>query len=180
MIHSAPLVQPENFDSAPVVAEPVEPQARPLPVLLPTAYYSTPPGDRPPLFPAWVATGCGSISIVLVVVLFAAGYVGAHGGLATLMAWFFTQSRSELSGMYAKDVTKEQKAAFEREMNAMQANLKDKRLGADKLQPFLTDMRSAMSDGRVTPQEIDRMTGDLRTANALAKTPAKVPVTVPR
>jgi len=175
MIHSAPLVQTENFDSDLTPSEPVATQPRCPPFPLPAEYYSTPSGDRPPLFPTWVAAGCGSASIVLLVVLFGAGYAAAHGGLSTIMGWFFSKSRSELAGMYTKEVTAKQKAAFDAELNALQKNLEAKRVGPDKLQPLLTDMRSAMSDQRVTPQEIDKMTADIRAANAAAKTPSTSP-----
>jgi len=169
MIHSGPLVQTENFDSEPAPPEPVETPARRPSFPLPAEYYSTPPGGRPPIFPSWMVAGCGSLSIVLLVVLFGTGYAAAHGGLSSLTKWFFSQSRGELAGMYTKDVTAAQKAAFDAEMNEMQKNVDAKRVGIEKLQPLLSDIRGAMSDQRVTPQELEKMTGDARAANAAAK-----------
>jgi hypothetical protein len=181
MIHSASLVQTENFDSDPTAPEPLEAPPRHPPFPMPAEYYSTPPGDRPPIFPTWVVAGCGIVSIVILVALFGAGYAAANGGLSTVMGWFFQQSRAELTGMYGKDVTVTQKAAFDAELAAFQKNLEAKRVGMGKLQSVLSDMRDIMSDSRVTPREIDRLTADLRAANAAAKPPVPSrPSTAPR
>jgi hypothetical protein len=164
MIHSAEAVQTEKFDSLTPPPAPVSNTShRGFP--LPAEYYSAPPGDRRPLFAPWAATGCGIAAVVLLIAVFAAGYFAAHGGATQLMTWFISSSRKDLTAMYAKDVTADQKAGFDREMAALQANLAAKRIRLEGLQPVLRDMRDAMLDNKVTSDELKKLIGDLQTAN---------------
>jgi hypothetical protein len=164
MIHSAEAVQTEKFDSLTPPPAPVSnPGGRGFP--LPAEYYSAPPGDRRPLFAPWAATGCGIAAVVLLIAVFTVGYVAAHGGATQLMTWFISSSRKDIAGMYAKDVTAAQKADFDREMTALQANFVAKRIRLEGLQPVLRDMRDAMLDDKVTPDEVKKLVTDLQTAN---------------
>ena len=134
----------------------------------PADYYSAPPGDRVPLFAPWATTGCGTVALVVLIVVFTAGYLTSHGGAASLMAWVFSQSQSEIVPMYRKDVTAAQKAELDGEMKSLQKNVTAKRISVDRLQVILRDMRDAMLDNVVTPEETNRLIGDFRAANASA------------
>jgi hypothetical protein len=115
-----------------------------------------------------VATGCGIAAIVILIALFGAGYFFTHGGMSTLMTWVFNQTKSDMAGMYTKEVTAAQKKDFENELTTFQHNLDAKRIRSDKLQPILADMRDVMMDAKATPAEMDKLTAGLHAANRLA------------
>ena len=168
MIHSAAAVQTENFEAPPTVPEPSrEPIRRGVP--LPAEYYSTPPGDRRPLVAEWVPIGCGAVSVAILLAVFTGGYFAAHGGASSLMQWVISQSRSDISRIFAKDVTPQQKKTFDAEMAALEKNIAAKRVGITALQPFLRDMRDFMLDQKVTADETRRLITDLETINRPTK-----------
>lgn len=161
-------METENFAPPPPTTDGVEavPVARRFSV--PADYYSTPPGDRTPLFAPWATTGCGSVALALLAVAFTGGYVASHGGTTSLMTWVFSQTQSEIVPMYRKDVTPAQKAALDGEMKSLQVNVTAKRIPLERLQVILRDMRDAMVDNVVTPEETSRLTVDIHAANATA------------
>jgi hypothetical protein len=168
MIHSPAAVQTENFDAPASPPQPPPPPTR-RGFPLPAEYYSTPPGDRRPLVAPWVPVGCGTVSIVLLAAVFTGGYFAAHGGALSLMQWLISRTRSEITPMFAKDVTAAQKAEFDRQMSALEKNLRAKRVGLEAMQPVLRDMRDAMLDSTVTPEETQKLITDLRAANSGTK-----------
>ena len=168
MIHSAAAVQTENFEAPPTVPEPFrEPIRRRFP--LPAEYYSTAPGDRRPLVPEWVPLGCGGVSVALLVVVFTAGYFAAHGGAVSLLQWLISQSRSDITRLFTKDVTAAQKQTFDAEMTKLEKNVTSKRVGIQSMQPFLRDMRDFMLDQKVTADETQKLITDLETVNRPTK-----------
>jgi hypothetical protein len=168
MIHSAEAVQSEKFDSPTPPPGPASATSgRGFP--LPAEYYSAPPGDRRPLFAPWATTGCGSVAVLILLLLFAAGYLATHGGAMWLMTRFVSSSRKDIAAMYAKDVTASQKSDFDRGMAALQTNLGAKRVGLEALQPVLRDMRDAVLDEKVTSDEVKKLVTDLQTANSGTK-----------
>jgi hypothetical protein len=161
-------VQIEKIDSLTPPPEPVSaPGRRGFP--LPAEYYAAPPGDRRPLFAPWAIAGCGIVAVVVLIAVFSAGYFAAHGGAAQLMTFFISSSRRDIAAMYARDVTASQKADFDRGMVTLQTNLGARRVGLEALQPVLRDMRDAMLDDKVTPDEVKKLVTDLQTANSRSK-----------
>jgi hypothetical protein len=125
---------------------------------LPADYYSSPPSEVRPLFPKWVALGCGTTSAVLLVILFAAGALMTGPRLALLMDFVLGTSLGELKGMYAPDVTPQQKAAFDGEVTHLRDGLRTDKVSVKNLQPFLKLMQSVIPDKKVTADEVDRLT----------------------
>ena len=136
-----------------------------LPFRRPADYYSSPAGDVKRIFPKWVPYGCGSAAIVLLIVVFLAGIFAARGGMGQLLDFMFGSMQGEIDKMFTKDVQPPQKAAFDREMNAMRDRVRQNRLPIDRLQPLLRDLRDAVSDQRVTPAEAEKLTNEMHALN---------------
>ena len=138
---------------------PTEPPPPPaLPFRRPADYYAAPPGEAPPLFPRWVPFGCGAASLLAIVVLFIGGALAGGGKGGGIFATLFGTMQSEIHGMFTKDVTPAQKAAFDAEMNALRGNLGAGKVSIDRLQPLLRAIRDASVDNKVTPEETERLT----------------------
>src|SRR5579884_1621991 len=100
MIHFRSTLDETNPD----VSAPASPPFR-----RPADYYSSPVGEKKPLFPRWVPFGCGSAAIVLLVVVFLAGIFAAHGGMGQLLDLMFGQMQGDIDKMFTKDVQPAQK-----------------------------------------------------------------------
>ena len=149
---------------------PTAPEPRPLPFRRPADYYTAPLSEVRPIFPRWVPFGCGAASLVAVLVLFAGGAVFSSGKGSALFTLLFTMMRDELRGMYAKDVTSAQKAAFDAEMKVVLKNLEDGKVGMDQLQPMLQTIRDASMDNSVSGGEVEKLTRVAREVNEKAAT----------
>jgi hypothetical protein len=125
---------------------------------LPADYYSSPPSDVRPLFPKWVPLGCGTAAAVLLVILFAAGALMTGPRLALLMDFVVGSSLGELKGMYAPDVTPQQKAAFDAEVKQLRDGLRNHKVSLQNFQPFLKQMQTVIADKKVTAEEVTRLT----------------------
>jgi hypothetical protein len=125
---------------------------------LPADYYSTPVADVRPLFPKWVPLGCGTASAILLVLLFAAGAIITGPRLAQFMDYVVGSSLGELKGMYAKDVTVDEKTRFDVEVKQLRENLRSGKVSMQNFQPFLKSMQTAISDKKVTADEVERLT----------------------
>jgi hypothetical protein len=161
-------VESENFEQQPPSGQDASAARAPRRFAFPADYYSTPPGDRPPLFAPWATTGCGAAAVVILAGAFSAGYVFSHGGSTSLMSWTFSELRTDIVTMYAKDVTARQKAGLDVEMTSLQKNLAAKRIPLEKLQPVLGDLRDAMLDDVVSSAETNKLIAAFRAANATA------------
>ena len=142
-----------------------------LPFRRPADYYSTPVGDKRPLFPRWVPYGCGIASIALLVIVFVGGYFAVHGGMGQLLDFMFGSMQGEVQKMFAKDVTAAQKAAFDREMKTMRDKVRENRLPMDRLQPLLKTMRDVVEDEHVTSAEADQLTREMHQINTVTRLP---------
>ena len=136
-----------------------------LPFRRPADYYSTPVGEAKPLFPRWVPYGCGTASIVLILIVFAAGYFAVHGGMSRMMDLMFSSMQGEIEKMFTKDVSPTQKASYEREMKRLRDSVRQNRLPVDRLQPLLRTMRDVTEDEHVTPAEADQLTKEMHEIN---------------
>ena len=125
---------------------------------LPADYYTAPLSDVRPLFPKWVPLGCGTASAVILVLLFAGGAVLTGSRLAQLMDYVIGTSLGELKGMFAPDVTAQQKARFDAEVKQLREGLRSDRVSLQNLQPFLKMMQTAIADKKVTHDEVERLT----------------------
>jgi hypothetical protein len=136
---------------------------------LPAEYYTAPVTDVRPLFPKWVPIGCGTASAVILVLLFAGGAIVNGPRLAQMMDYILGTSLGELKGMYAKEITEQQKSQFDAEVNRLRDGLRNDKVSVQNLQPFLKAMQTAISDKKVTPDELDRLTQTAHDAVAKGK-----------
>ena len=113
--------------------------------------------------------GCGTASLIVLVLLFLGGALAGGGRGGALFAMLFGTMRGEIDGMFTKDVTPAQKTAFDAEIQSLQRNLDQGKISVDKLQPLLRAIREVSADQRVTPQETERVTAAAREVNRSAK-----------
>src|SRR5206468_749053 len=128
-----------------------------------------------PIFPRWVSYGCGAASLLVIVVLFVAGSFAGSGKAGSLFAALFGTMQDELHGMFTKQVTPAEKAAFDAEMKTLRGNLSAGKVSIDRLQPLLHAIRDASMDSSVTPDEAARLTKaahDVNTSIGQRRTPA--------
>ncbi|HEX8155043.1 MAG TPA: hypothetical protein VF698_18055 [Thermoanaerobaculia bacterium] len=154
-----------NFDDPPA------PSPAPIPprrFRMPAEYYAAPLSEVRPIFPPWVAYGCGSLAGVFLVFLFAGGAWLASGGMSTAMDLILGQTLGEVRGMYAKDVTEADKKAVDDEFSALRKGLREETVSVTRLQPVLRAVQGVISDKTVTHEEVEK----LRTAVRAAQTPA--------
>ena len=136
-----------------------------LPFRRPADYYSSPVGEARPLFPRWVPYGCGTASIILLLMVFALGAAFSSGALGELLEVMFATMQGEIDKMFTPDVNAAQKAAFDAEMKKMRDSIRTNRLTLDRMQPLLRTMREVASDERVTPAEAEQLTREMHEIN---------------
>ena len=142
-----------------------EQQSASLPFRRPADYYSTPAGDGRPLFPRWVPFGCGTASIVVLMLVFALGVAVSTGALGELLDLMFGSMQGEIHKMFTAEVKPPQKAVFDAEMATMRAAIRANRLSLDRLQPLLRSMRDVSSDEHVTAAETEQLTREIHEIN---------------
>jgi hypothetical protein len=136
-----------------------EPPPPPRAPRVPAAYYAS-PALPPPVFPRGVVFGCGSASIVFLVVLFVcAAYADRF------MPAAFELMQSEIDGQFTKEVPAAQRAAFDKEFSTLIARMRQGKAKVAALRPFLEKMRDAGADEKFTPEETKALTDDLRKLN---------------
>ena len=145
-------------DIIPVTPEPSAPEPRPLPFRRPADYYAAPLSEVRPIFPRWVPFGCGTASLIVILVLLAAGTLAGSGKGGGIFASMFGMMQDEIHGMFTKEVTAAEKAAFDAEMKTLRQNLAGGKVSMDKLQPLLHEIREASMDSKVTPDEASKLT----------------------
>jgi len=90
--------------------------------------------------------------------MFAAGFVFSGPRFGELLDLFVGTSVGELRGMYAPDVTPAEKQRFDGEIERMRAGMRTGKVSVKKLQPFIKEMQTAISDKHVTAEELERLT----------------------
>jgi hypothetical protein len=141
----------------------------PLAFRRPADYYSSPVEEVRPIFPRWVPFGCGTASIVLIILLVSLAAAMSSGAFGGMFEMVFASMQGEVEKMMTPDVKPSQKAAFAAEMKAMRESIRANRLKMDRLQPLMRTMRDVVSDERVTPPEVDRLTREMHALNAARK-----------
>ena len=136
-----------------------------LPFRRPADYYSSPVGEARPLFPRWAPYGCGTASIILLLLVFALGAAFSSGALGEVLEVMFATMQTEIDKMFTPDVNAAQKAAFDAEMKKMRDSIRTNRLTLDRMQPLLRSMREVASDERVTPAEAEQLTREIHEIN---------------
>jgi hypothetical protein len=140
-----------------------------LPFRRPADYYSTPVGDARPLFPRWVPYGCGTASIIVLLVVFALGAAVSTGALGELLDLMFGPMQGEIDRMFTPDVKPQQRVALDAEMKTMRAAIRANRLSLDRLQPLLRSMRDASSDEHITSQETEQLIHEIHEINNMKR-----------
>lgn len=114
------------------------------------------------MLPRWVPFGCGTAALIALLILFVGGAIAGSGGAGMIFEMVFGTMQDEIDGMFTKQVQPAQKTAFDNEMKALRERMKGPGVSVEKLQPLLRAIREASSDGKVTPEEADALTGAVR------------------
>src|SRR5438132_5954439 len=165
MIHSHSTLDEITPSPAPPGSEPPTPPPS-LPFRRPADYYSTPVGEARALFPRWVPFGCGTASILVLIVVFILGAIAARGGLGIAVEMVFGTMQGEIDKMFTPDVKPTDKAAFDAEMKALRDSVRQNRVRMDRLQPLLRTIREVSADEKVTPAEAQQLTREIHGINA--------------
>lgn len=128
----------------------------------PAEYYELPQTKR--ILPRWVPFGCGMASIVFLLLLFAGGAALSGGRAGAFLESMFGKMQTDIDGEFTKDVTAQQRAAFDGEMKALRVRIRTSQVKMEKLQPLLRAMLEASEDNKITPAEADRLIAAARQA----------------
>ena len=134
---------------------PPAPAPNPLPFQRPAEYYSNTESRLRPLFPRWVPIGCGWLSLVFVIALFAAGTLAPKSGV--ILDMLFGKIQDDLAQHFAKDVTAAQKASYASEMKTMRTAAKNGKLKLDRTQKFLRLATELDGDEKIDHGEADKL-----------------------
>lgn len=149
------------------VALPPGPAADALPFRRPADYYAAPGKDLRPLFPRWLPLGCGWTSVVLVILLFAAGALAPRSG--SVLGWLFGRIGDDIVPHYQRDVTPAQKAELAGEIKTLRAAANAGKLKLDKTQSFLKLVTEVDGDEKIDHAEADKLIAALRDLNRSVK-----------
>lgn len=139
--------------------------------LWPADYYSGPAPRA--VLPRGVTYGCGAVSLVALLLIFAGGVFMASGGLVQFMDLALGMSMGEVRGMYTADVTPAQKKELETAMETLRKGIREEKISVAKLDPVLQSMRRGIADQKMQPSEVDTVT-------AAARMAARPPITLPK
>jgi hypothetical protein len=131
---------------------------------VPADYYSAPLAEVKPVFPKWVPWGCGSLALIVLLMMFTGGAMLSGPRLAAVIDLVLGMTIGEMKAMYQPDVTEEQKQSFDAEVKTMRERLRDGKLGVQKVQPFLKALQKAIGDEKVTGAELTGLTKTAQTA----------------
>ena len=111
--------------------------------------------------------GCGWISLVFVVLLFAAGAFAPRSGV--ILDWVFGKLQEDLTHSFSADVTVVQKQAFAAEMQTMRSAARNGKLKLDSTQKFLKLATEVDGDDKIDHAEADKLIGAVRDVNRALK-----------
>lgn len=132
---------------------------------VPADHYCAPASDSPRLFPKWVPLGCGTVSLVIVIVLIIAGAFVNSGGGSRAVDWGIEKIQRDVIDMCTKDVSAKQKTDFAAEVSTMRERMHERGVKPDAVTPLLQAVLDAVSDKNVTPAELDDLTDRLHKIN---------------
>ena len=111
--------------------------------------------------------GCGWISLVFVVLLFAAGAFAPRSGV--ILDWVFGKLQEDLTHSFSADVTIAQKQTFAAEMQTMRSAARNGKLKLDSTQKFLKLATEVDGDDKIDHVEADKLIGAVREVNRALK-----------
>ena len=109
--------------------------------------------------------GCGLAAVLFIAILFIGGTVASHGGMGRGMDFLLGMMQDEMESMYAADVPQPSRKALESEMNNLRANIRSERVKVAKLDPVMSTLREAISDRKITNEEVEKLRTRIREAN---------------
>jgi hypothetical protein len=135
----------------------------PLPFQRPAEYYSNTESRLRPLLPRWVPIGCGWLSLVFVIGLFAAGTLAPKSGV--ILDMLFGKIQDDLVQHFTKDVTAAQKTSFAAEMKTMRTAARDGKLKLDRTQKLLRLATELDGDEKIDQAEAGKLIAAVRDVN---------------
>lgn len=142
---------------------------------MPAEYYASSTPDLPAVFPRWAPAGCGIVSLVVLVLLFAGGSFVGGGGMGKALDLVFGGIQSEVEKGFSADVTAVDRTAFSSEMTRFRANLRADRVQLTTVQPLLALMRDLLADSKIDREESERLNGELHRINTAPPTKKSTP-----
>lgn len=124
----------------------------------PADYYAAPLSEVRPVFPRWVPYGCGAAAVAFFLLLIGAGIALSGERLKGFLDLMIGMTLGQMKPMYQSDITAEQKAAFDREVEAMREKLRNSQISVQHVQPFFQQMQKAVGDEKVTSEELEKLT----------------------
>jgi hypothetical protein len=137
---------------------------------LPADYYAAPPDGRA-ILPRWVPVGCGLASLAVLAAIFAGGAVLMRGGGFSIVSWALSAVRTDVDKAMGPDVPAADRAALDREMDALRKNLEGGRIKLDRVRPILMSLQRAAEDDKITLAEARQLTKQMHDVNSGAKAP---------
>ncbi len=105
----------------------------------------------------WGLIGCAGLSVLLVVGLVVLGYK-ARG----LLGWALSTMERQVVASCEAGVTAEEKKAFEDAVRALSEEARTGKVNPERIQAFQRRATGALSDGKVSPEEIRELTAAAR------------------
>jgi hypothetical protein len=152
-----------NFDEP--LTSPVQPDVSRRRFRFPADYYSAPLSEVKPFLPKWAPWGCGGAAALFLILLFAGSSLLTGPRLNALIDLTIGMSLGEAKAMYAAGVTDDQKKAFDVAVTTMRENLRESKISAQNVQPFLKALQKAIGDRKLTPAEVDNLTAAAKQAS---------------
>lgn len=146
----------------------------PAPTWRPADYYASQP-EGASRFPKWVPLSCGIASIAFLAFLFLAGSLLLGGGLTKLVALAFGEIQAESAKLYAPDVPSASRDALNAGLLSVRDRLADGKIALGDVLPLLQQLQSAIGDGRLTADEVSRLTKAVESMDRPAKPVATPP-----
>ncbi len=134
--------------------------------LVPARYYSASGAQLPRMLPRWLVLGCGGLSGLFLVVLFAGSLFVTSSGFGEMFDLMLSMMQSEAARYYASDVPKEARSAFDAELSALRKDVRSGQLSPAKLDPLLQELRQASSDKLLRLDEVQHLTSTTRELRA--------------
>ncbi|MEO8218102.1 MAG: hypothetical protein ABI718_13565 [Acidobacteriota bacterium] len=133
----------------------------------PADYYATPPSPRSdrPGCPKWIPIGCGGAGcLVLILMILGTVYV-MNRGAGTVLGFVFSRLEADMGKLMAKDVPQEKRDELQQQLDELKKKIARKEVGIVAVQPVLQSLQSAMSDQKLTAEEVDQLITSLRAIN---------------
>jgi hypothetical protein len=105
----------------------------------------------------WGLVGCAGASVLVIV-----GLVFLMTNAKNMMDWAFDKMSDQVFAACTQDVTPEEKNAFRAAIREFGEKAKAGKVKPDQVRAFQSSELSALSDGKVTPDELRGMTAWLK------------------